>query len=949
MRAKVMGQKYAAHLKTQSTAKEKAENILASLGSDIRVHRGRNGERHGQKDVMDPKYAKMPFLIFHPYTSWRLGWDVLITCLLFYSLISVPVMLSFDRPEGCSSDFWSQRGIWYFDFCMDMFFISDMILNLRTAFFESSKASNEPVVVTSSTRIIVQYASGFLWIDLISSIPFDLILLVFCRDGNDTGEQSALLRSPKVLKLIRLVRVLRLLRISRLKKFFSKIRDLLKINPGVLRLIQFISAVVLLAHYNGCLFFFIAEFNAGDGPDDVNDWSRSGGKEIASSNGQMLYTYELEMWEQYLVSLYWATTTLTTTGWGDITPLSTPTMIWCIFVIIEGGFVFSYMVGNMAGLINKIDPRASKHKEKMEVWDAFMHSENLPLEMRQRIRNFSNKLFRSPLSKLPDFAREELSKTLLRDITAHTFKKALHAVPMFKGLDEQCLTELALALQPIQMAPGEHIYREGDSGDCMFFLHSGFVELSILLMTEEEKERNGVRMAANTVQTDLQMAGARKSGSGNQAPMWQWVGRKKVTLRLFSWIISQNSASMCFGENCLTTDVSKRLSTAVAASWVMLFKLDKSSLKMVARKFPQMEKVYQQIKRKKASKLMKSVHKVIQAQQTQYKDMAKLFVHLECAINLPRMDGFLGSCDAYCTIQMGMPENRGKKYTSTVQYSTFNPVWQETFMFPVRQQNRDKNVVLSCQMFDYDVIGDNEDVGSWTIDATEILWKAIDEQAEATESQWFTMSQMSKSGVPLIVKGHNNKPAKVKISLRAVHCEQKQKSMDKKKSKKTFKYSSFMVGAAALSSKKQLEKSSDIGIGFMSTNRLETAISALPGASHGASMKSMPIGSVSQNGDKDAKGLFDRRESANRVMPPAIQVGNGNNEDSQKPQSSTNTLGISREEIIADDDVITVHELPEKVSGDPPDEEEKNLARTISAAKGRDQVLTTTCPACFVE
>lgn len=40
MRAKVMGQKYASHLKMQTTAKEKAETILSGLGSDIRVHRG---------------------------------------------------------------------------------------------------------------------------------------------------------------------------------------------------------------------------------------------------------------------------------------------------------------------------------------------------------------------------------------------------------------------------------------------------------------------------------------------------------------------------------------------------------------------------------------------------------------------------------------------------------------------------------------------------------------------------------------------------------------------------------------------------------------------------------------------------------------------------------------------------------------------------------------------
>lgn len=31
---------------------------------------------------------------------------------------------------------------------------------------------------------------------------------------------------------------------------------------------------------------------------------------------------------------------------------------------------------------------------------------------------------------------------------------------------------------------------------------------------------------------------------------------------------------------------------------------------------------------------------------------------MQAAINLPRMDGFMGSCDAYCTIQMGKAEKK---------------------------------------------------------------------------------------------------------------------------------------------------------------------------------------------------------------------------------------------------------------------------------------------------
>lgn len=98
---------------------------------------------------------------------------------------------------------------------------------------------------------------------------------------------------------------------------------------------------------------------------------------------------------------------------------------------------------------------------------------------------------------------------------------------------------------------------------------------------------------------------------------------------------------------------------------------------------------------------------------------------------------------------------QGKLYTSTVQYTSLNPVWQETFMFPVRQQSRDKKIELSCTMFDFDVIGDNEEVGEWTVDASNVLWNAIDAQGEATESHWYTLTRVSggsEDAVPLVVK-----------------------------------------------------------------------------------------------------------------------------------------------------------------------------------------------------
>ena len=140
----------------------------------------------------------------HPDSLFRQRWILAVIIATLYCAVELPVELAFYPGFQVNSfKFW-------FDICIDLFFVADICVSLKTGFVEDG------VVIMDPKRIRQKYCrSGFV-VDLIAVLPFD-VAMAFAGSGE--GNESLVAASTRLGRVARLSRLLRLGRVARLFRY----------------------------------------------------------------------------------------------------------------------------------------------------------------------------------------------------------------------------------------------------------------------------------------------------------------------------------------------------------------------------------------------------------------------------------------------------------------------------------------------------------------------------------------------------------------------------------------------------------------------------------------------------------------------------------------------------------------------------------------------------------
>jgi hypothetical protein len=270
-------------------------------------------------------------------------------------------------------------------------------------------------------------------LDLLAIIPFDLM-----------GGEVNVLNILSAYKLIRIARFIPILQIIFGVQNITAVPTWLKnIFGAVLTLI--------LVHWISCIWIILEPVH-GKNLDNVSN---------------------------YVKSLYFTTTTLTTIGYGDITPTHTISRIFTMMIQILGVGLYGVVIGNVSRLLTQADRYKEQSKNKIQDLQAFFKHYAIPLATQKEIFSYYEHLITKRLSDNDHMIISQLPTPIQKELQIYMSIKLINNIPFFNRSGAECMRKVAQSLEQEHYSPGDYIIKIDDEASEMFIIGHGEADVTL--------------------------------------------------------------------------------------------------------------------------------------------------------------------------------------------------------------------------------------------------------------------------------------------------------------------------------------------------------------------------------------------------------------------------------------------------------------------------------------
>ena len=354
-------------------------------------------------------------------SSSRLGWDVLQLLSGLLSGLLLPVLLVLS-PSGLAL-----RPLWI---VLSVLGLIDVAVCSRRSFSEKGQ------VVRNKNKIFSRYLKGWLVCDAVSNLPF--LLASF----------SPLAAAFQILRASKVFRVLRLWERSS------------RIDPLLLRMVRYLIALALLVVWLSCFWLFL-----GLSDTSADGWIARHGFADRSSGDKLLFSF------------YWALTTLTSVGYGDVLPRTRPEILLAMATMCLGVVVIAVAIGNIIAVVNQLNDGRSEYEMKQAAMRRYLSLNGVRPATVAQFQQFGNFLWDNYRGVRPDQVLADLPVSLRRVVTDEILEGSAESIPLLREISFHLRSSLLMLVKAEVFHPGGIILPEGEIGNSIVFVISGHARI----------------------------------------------------------------------------------------------------------------------------------------------------------------------------------------------------------------------------------------------------------------------------------------------------------------------------------------------------------------------------------------------------------------------------------------------------------------------------------------
>ncbi|XP_043911143.1 potassium voltage-gated channel subfamily H member 6 isoform X2 [Protopterus annectens] len=421
---------------------EKVTQVL-SLGADVLP----------EYKLQAPRIHKWTILHYSPFKA---VWDWLILLLVIYTAVFTPYSAAFllndqeeERHWACG---YSCNPLNIVDFIVDIMFIIDIIINFRTTYVNSNDE-----VVSHPWKIAVHYFKGWFLIDMVAAIPFDLLIF---RSGSD--ETTTLIGLLKTARLLRLVRVAR--KLDRYSEYGAAVLFLL------------MCTFALIAHWLACIWYAIGNVERGYMENKIG-WLDNLGEQIGKQYNDSDIASGPSIKDKYVTALYFTFSSLTSVGFGNVSPNTNSEKIFSICVMLIGSLMYASIFGNVSAIIQRLYSGTARYHTQMLRVKEFIRFHQIPNPLRQRLEEYFQHAWSYTNGIDMNAVLKGFPECLQADICLHLNRSLLQHCTAFKGASKGCLRALAMKFKTTHAPPGDTLVHYGDVLTALYFISRGSIEI----------------------------------------------------------------------------------------------------------------------------------------------------------------------------------------------------------------------------------------------------------------------------------------------------------------------------------------------------------------------------------------------------------------------------------------------------------------------------------------